>query len=285
MISIIGANSFIGRNLALALKEESVALCAKDFSGFDFERIPHHKVPMDFSDPSTYIAQIKQSKTLVLLINSGSEDIKNYEEFLTALNEVEHAVEHIIYASSGGTVYGEGEGAPLKEDHPKNPRSSYGHRKLEIEKMLIEYSKNTPWKTTILRIANPVGLWGKKLSLVSAAIAAAKSGEALKLWAEESYIRDYFAVQDLCEAVKILIQNPSESNKIYNLGSGQGRSIYEILEIIGEMADKHVILDKQTPKSDDVSYNVLDCSRIKEDLGWEAKIDIRDTIKEMWAHI
>src|SRR5690349_21751867 len=70
---------------------------------------------------------------------------------------VRHEIKHFVFASSGGTVYGEPEKIPIPEDHPTNPLCSYGITKLTIEKYLQLFHRLYGLNYTILRIANPYG--------------------------------------------------------------------------------------------------------------------------------
>lgn len=284
MIGIIGANSFIGRNLVLKLAQKKAVLFARDFEGFEFNKENHDQILMDFKFPETFVNKLTNCTKIILLINSNDLQVSTFEELLKSIDIADTRLEQLIYASSGGAIYGEAHTSfPLSESTPTSPKSKYGQTKLAIENLILSRANKAQWNATILRIGNPIGLYAKKTNFVNAAIDAAKFDTPLKLWAHKDYVRDYFSVTDLCDVIDKVIETPSTKNRIYNVGSGNGHSIDQMLEIIETVADKKIILDQKDPIDEEVRYNVLDCSRIKRDLGWQCKISIEDVIEEIWA--
>ena len=279
MTAIFGANGFIGRNLALYIQEKRPMLFARDYDGFPDTADQSCHIA-DFKDLDSFWDTVSKAQTVILLSNTGHEGqgaVEAYASFVDALNTRPHSIKHLIYASSGGAMYGEAS-EPLNEDSPKNPVNTYGKTKLAIEDLLL----NCTCPTTVLRIANPIGLYAKRPNLVDAALDAVKSERPLEIWGDGAAVRDYFDVQDLCRAIQLISNTTPQENKIYNIGSGQGRAINEMLDIIAQITDKEVPVEYKNARTEDVSYNVLDCSRIQQELGWQAEIDIRETIEKMW---
>jgi len=289
MISIVGANGFIGRNLAIQLDNKVTHLFAKNFNAFPVQCASDGRVISDFTDLNSYWELLSQSKTVILLSNSGrgntpQNDINAHKQFCDALEQRDNKIEHVIYASSGGAIYGDVSYA-VSEDHVASPISDYGKAKLEIEKTLLNASNEAAWKTTIMRIANPIGLWARQPGFVENALLSIRDEKSMNLWAQTDYVRDYFAVTDLVIAIERIVHHSSPSNQIYNIGAGRGYTIQNILDLVCEVTGSPVKVKKSPPSNGDVKYNVLNCDRIKDDLGWEAQIDIKQTIQEIWDSI
>ena len=300
MIAVIGANGFIGRHFVnYGIKsgmDVPVRLFARDFSGFPFD-LPSGMVckEADFLDPATYIDHIKDCRVLLLLVSvSGvrtfSDDVEKeyhlnvhpYQKLLEGIAKRKTDIEHIVFLSSGGAIYGAvNNPVPIDEDHPADPVSAYGNGKLQIENHIINFARDIPFDYTILRAANPVGLWNKKANLVSAALESLRTGKPLNVLGDGSVVRDYFDVRELAQAIWMSIQNPAARNKIYNLGSGKARTINDVLRVVSEVTGQKLAINRQEGCAADVPYNVLNCAKIQSDLGWKAQHSLHQIVEEM----
>lgn len=296
MIAIWGANGFIGRHVTKALlsAEEGLRLFARDFERFPFP-LPEtiQTFECDFTQPEDYIEHMKDCRVAVLLTSASlarthaddpdQEKIGNivpYEKFLERA-EALPSLEHIIYASSGGAVYGVTENRPVSEDHIVNPISPYGKGKLVIENMIQEKASSLGLDYTILRIANPVGIWRQKNGFVEAALGAAKTGTVLEVYGDGSTVRDYFDVRELALAVDMVIEKPQARNQVFNVGSGKGYSVNDVVSIVEHATGKAIKIHYGDASGVDVPYNVLDCSKIENMIGWKAERDLKAIVKYM----
>ena len=301
MIAIWGANSFIGRHLVHTLigQKCSARLLARDFSDMPFD-LPAYMdcIEADFKQPASYIEALRGCKTLVLLVSASraatfadqpererSENITPYRTLLQTIEDAGIIPDHIIYASSGGTVYGITPAIPTTEDAPLAPISPYGQAKVEIEQYIYDFAARTGIGADILRIANPIGEWNKRPGLVDAAIKAAKTGPPLTLWGDGTYVRDYFDVRELAGCFSELIAHGGHGARYYNVGSGIGHSINDIIEIVGEVTGRIVPVSRHPVQKADVPYSVLSCSSIYKDIGWRAKTPIAEVIQRMVVSI
>lgn len=299
MLAIWGANGFIGRHLVRALSEsgpeQALKLFARDFQGFPFalpENAECHE--RDFTDPQSYIDRIVDCQTLVLLTSSSGsrsnkdrpereieQNVHPYDNLFTALSTRKNEIEHIIYLSSGGTVYGNAGNTPISEETPLNPISPYGKAKCTIEQRLMDFSQQSGIAYTILRVANPVGIWTKKPNLVSAALNSAITGQPLDVYGDGSNIRDYFDVTELAQCIAMTVKNQQAHNQIFNVGSGQGHAVNHVVRLVEEISGKQVKTNTLPPNKTDVRYNVLDCNRIEKAMGWKAVNTLDKIIKSM----
>lgn len=182
-----------------------------------------------------------------------------------------HKVKKIIFVSSGGTIYGIPKEIPLKESHPTEPICSYGISKLAIEKYLSLYHLLYGIEYCVLRLANPFGE-RQRVSAAQGAIAVflykALRNEAIEIWGDGSVTRDYFYVSD---AVSALIKALSYDgdNRVFNIGSGVGRSLSEILGAIDLLLGTPVKRVYLPSRAFDVPVNVLDISKAGDLLNWK----------------
>lgn len=198
-------------------------------------------------------------------------------------------VRKIIFISSGGTVYGIPNSIPIKEDHPTNPICSYGISKLTIEKYLNLYYTLYGLDYSILRLANPYGE-RQRTSIAQGAVAVflhkALRTETIEIWGDGSVVRDYIFVNDATNAmVKTLAFNGE--NRLFNIGSGQGLSLNNILEAIEDVLGKPVSRSYVKGRALDVPASVLDIGLAKEKLMWGPRVDFREGLKRttLWMKL
>src|SRR5262249_49932845 len=141
----------------------------------------------------------------------------------------------------------------------------------------VEYS--------ILRVGNPVGRHqhGKDQGLVPFAIRAILSGEPFKIFGDGSNVRDYLNADDAALAILSACRDRAFPNRIWNVGSGEGMSITEVLNAVGKVAGSQVPVRCYPSRSVDVPAIVLDCRRIAAELGWRPMRPFDDTLAEVWG--
>lgn len=196
---------------------------------------------------------------------------------------VRQNVKKIIFFSSGGTVYGIPRSIPIKETHPTNPISAYGIHKLTIEKYLEYYYRIFNLNYTILRISNPYGARQKAFSsqgLIANVLGRYLTNQIIDIWGDGSVTRDYIYVSDVVEAAEKIIGYEGKE-KIFNVASGRGYSVNEIISTIENVVDNKINVCNLEARKQDVPINVLDISLIKKELNWMPKISLESGIAKM----
>jgi UDP-glucose 4-epimerase len=177
----------------------------------------------------------------------------------------------IVFASSGGTVYGVPRAVPITEEHPTHPITSYGIGKLTIEKYLELYRVLHGLDYCVLRIANPFGE-GQRVASGQGAVTTflhrAHRGETIEIWGDGSVVRDYLYVGDVAEALARTLDYHGE-RRIMNVGSGIGRDLNEILAAIERVIGRPVQRRHVPGRSFDVPANVLDIRLARAELSWQ----------------
>ena len=184
----------------------------------------------------------------------------------------------IIFVSSGGTVYGIPEEVPIKESHPTNPICSYGIAKLAIEKYLQLYHHLYNLDYCIFRLANPFGE-RQKVTAAQGAIAVflhkALHDQTIEVWGDGTVVRDYVYVKD---AIAPLVKAITYSGdcRIFNIGSGEGKSLNEVVAAIGALLGRPIRYTHVQARAFDAPSNVLDITLAARFLDWAPKTSFHE---------
>jgi len=196
-------------------------------------------------------------------------------------------VKKIIFPSSGGTIYGITTGIPAKEDDPVNPINPYAISKLAIEQYLKYLNYMYGLDYLILRYSNPYGSrqnpYGMQ-GVIPIFLNKIKHGETPKIYGDGSMIRDYIYVEDAIEAT-VAVLNINTSENIFNVGSGKGTSLNELVDVISNVVGFEVIPDYIEYSEKFIPRIVLDISRIKRISGWSPTTELSDGINKTWMWI
>jgi len=190
----------------------------------------------------------------------------------------------LIYSSSGGTVYGASQpGRPFTETDQTEPISAYGISKLTIEKFIRLFSINYDVPSVILRFANPFGPSQhptRPQGAVGVFIQKALRGEEIVIWGDGTIVRDYLFEEDLGAAVTSVVEE-SVRGGIYNVGSGTGTSLRELIVLIEKTYAVKCNVRYDAKRRFDVPYNVLDIGKIASETGWRPHSTLLDGLRIM----
>jgi UDP-glucose 4-epimerase len=198
-------------------------------------------------------------------------------------NCIESGVKKVIFASSGGAVYGEPEYLPAPETHRVQPLSPYGVAKLTIENYLIamrSYSGKLDY--TILRYAN---VFGPRQNLLGEAgvcsifLGKMKNDEDCILYGYGDAIRDYVYVGDVAEA-NVLALNKGSCG-CYNIGTGVGSKVKEVYDVIKDFTGYKKEPKLEQLRAGELKQIYLDYSKAQKELGWGPKVSLREGLKKL----
>lgn len=210
-----------------------------------------------------------------------------------------------IVFSSSATVYGAPKTVPIKEDFPLSTTNPYGATKLMIEQILQDlYISDNSFGVSILRYFNPIGahksgLIGEEPSGIPnnlmPYIVRVASGklEVLSIFGDDyetkdgTGVRDYIHVVDLALGhLKAVDKIKSETGvQIYNLGTGNGYSVLEIVENFEKATGKRVNYKITERRPGDIATCYADPTKAKKELGWAAERGIEEMCKDSWNYI
>lgn len=181
----------------------------------------------------------------------------------------------VLFASSGGAVYGRPRQVPLDESHPTLPMGAYGVTKLAIEHHLRieETQSGLPYR--ILRLANPYGPWQRPHG-VQGVIAVfahhALRGEPLQVWGDGSVVRDFVYASDIGRAFAAAAIHEGE-DRVFNVGGGDGLSVNQIIGALERALGRTIERQMLPGRAFDPPVNVLDIGRARTRLGWHPEVD------------
>lgn len=190
-------------------------------------------------------------------------------------------VERIVFASSGGTVYGVGRESVLTEASATNPISAYGVGKLATEKYLEIFWRHLGLKSSILRISNPYGPYqnaAKGQGLIGKIMNCALQGEAMTVWGDGSIVRDFIYIDDVVSAL-VAVTCYDGAEQVFNVGSGIGASVNDIIAAVERTTGLNVAVDYQPGRAADVPMNILDTTLIRTRLGWSPRVSLEDGLR------
>lgn len=296
----MGGAGFLGSNLADALLNGGGEVRIFDRPGIQPYRSfnPDEKMewlPGDFNSVSDVEVAVQGIQIVYHLISTTLPKTSNDDPIFDVENNVigtlklleaarRAGVEKIVFASSGGTVYGIPEQIPISEDHPTNPLSSYGIGKLAIEKYLRLYNALHGLNYSILRLANPYGE-RQRVKAAQGAVAVflhkAMTGIPVEIWGDGSVVRDYIDVSDVVRAMVRVAEYEGEE-RLFNIGSGCGKSLNDILATIETILKRPVQRIYKPSRVFDVPVNVLDISRAEYNLGWRPQISFEAGVERFY---
>jgi UDP-glucose 4-epimerase len=297
MIGVYGADGFIGRHLVrhLAARGAAVRAVSRKFDRAFHDSVsgPVEFVEADLGQPLAMASSLQDVSTVIQLISSSSPGLMNdhavaditenvvpHVQFLQ--NCLRAGVRRYIFLSSGGTVYGPGAPVPTPETCPTNPINSHGLTKLFVEKYIQMHGHVDGLEYVILRVANPFGpgqIYRKGQGLVPAIIDRWQKGQPVKVFGDGAARRDYIYIDDLIEAIDAAIRLEGAPRQVLNIGSGQHRSVTEVIEAIEQAAGQTFAKEYVQARSTDVDIACLDISKARELLGWAPKTAFRDGIE------
>ena len=187
----------------------------------------------------------------------------------------------LIFMSSGGTVYGEPHSRLIAENHATVPTSFYGEGKLTMERHLTLFHELHGLDRIILRVSNAFGpsqKSAKNFGAIASFAHRALQGEEIIIWGDGSIVRDYLYVEDVVDAA-IIAASTSSSCKVFNIGSGEGHTLNEIIDNLQVLVPQKIDIRYGSGRAYDVPSNILDVSRAEMELGWTAKTSFQHGIK------
>jgi UDP-glucose 4-epimerase len=194
---------------------------------------------------------------------------------------VRSGVTRVIFASSGGAIYGEQDQFPADEDHPTRPISPYGISKLASERYLFYYSGSHRIDVAALRYANVYGPRQNPQGEAGVvAIFASKmlNGEPTIINGDGGQTRDYVFVKDVARAnVRALTLRGFH---IYNVGTGVETDVNRISSLIRSCTGDRASVEHGPPKKGEQLRSVLDSGKIARELGWEPVVSLETGLVE-----
>ncbi|NLV72761.1 MAG: NAD-dependent epimerase/dehydratase family protein [Actinobacteria bacterium] len=192
---------------------------------------------------------------------------------------VRYSVDRVVYASTGGALYGEACYMPADESHPIDPVSPYGVSKHAVEQYLYAYRQNHGLEYVVLRYPNVYGPRQDphgEAGVVAIFALQLLTGRQPVIFGDGSKTRDYCYVGDIVDANILALNSPGGA--IYNLGRGIEVTDLEVFQTVQEAvgSDEQPLFAAVRPG--EVQHIALNASKAENELGWRWKVDLIEGI-------
>ncbi|MBW8876912.1 MAG: NAD-dependent epimerase/dehydratase family protein [Acidobacteria bacterium] len=282
-ICITGGAGFIGSHLADAfLSRGDRVLVIDNLSGGRRENVPPgaelHVLDIRSKEAA---ALVREAGVDVLVHHAAQMDVRRSVEdpvfdadvnVLGSLNLAEAArhggVRQILFASTGGAIYGEQDFFPATEDHPARPLSPYGVSKLAFERYLYFYHVTYGLDVACMRYANVYGERQNphgEAGVVAIFLNRLLAGQAPTINGDGLQTRDYVHVSDVVRANLAVVGKPGFH--VYNVGTGVETTVVELYDELARAVGSPLKARHGPGKPGEQRRSVIDASRLRHDLG------------------
>lgn len=295
-ILVTGGAGFIASHIAEAYRSAGHDVeIADDLSTGKKENlpagIPFHE--MDIADGAAVEKLMQSGKFEVISHHAAQLDVRKSVadpvfdarvNILGSLNLIEHGLKNglkkVIFASSGGTVYGEQSEFPATENHPTHPISPYGVAKLTVEHYLYYFAAVQGLNYVALRYANIYG--PRQNPHGEAGVIAIFANKILDnqqplINGDGKQTRDYVFVDDVVRANLLALDY--NKNTAFNIGTGVETDVVRLFDLINENLGGKFERKFAPAKDGEQRRSVLSYSTIERELGWKPKYNLEDGIR------
>jgi UDP-glucose 4-epimerase len=293
-ILITGGAGFVGSHLVDALIErgDEVVIIDNLSTGLEGNANPHAKL-YKLSIGNLGLAEIFERErpdivnhhaAQIDLRRSVAEPLFDAQENILGslnviVNSVRYKVEKLIYASSGGAIYGEPQYLPVDENHPINPISQYGVSKHTVEHYLNLYALQHGLNYIVLRYPNVYGPRQNPLGEAGVVAIFARQilmGQRPTIFGPGDKTRDYTHVSDVVAANLLAMERGI--NAIYNIGTGVETSDQEIFDTLAEALGYDGSPFYTSVRQGEIQRICLDWSKAEREIGWRPKLPLKEGI-------
>jgi UDP-glucose 4-epimerase len=196
---------------------------------------------------------------------------------------------HVVYASTGGALYRVDGHRPVTEEDPVEPTTSYGIQKLMGEHYLRLAAREGWITATALRIGNPYGVLlptERRQSFIGVALAQILEGGPVRIFGAIDNVRDFVHLDDVLRMFELAVEQ-REGFEIYNVGSGEGRSVRDVLALLQRFCGTDVEAAHEPPTADSLRlppWIVLDVAKARRRLGWSPEVGFEEGLRAMCEH-
>ena len=300
-ILVIGGTGFIGKNLIETLVDDGhkIFLITRNKNFEQFRDNPTIKsfqaALVDTDIIKNIIIDFEIEVVFHLASNLIPSSVKSHFDrelqdvilpTFKLLNFLSERKLKIIFFSSGGTIYGDLKQERIAESSRLEPQNWYGYSKLMIETQIRFLARINCLRYIILRPSNVFGRYQRidsKQGFIAVALGRLLNDQSVEIWGDGSSSRDYVDVSDVADAAKNIISENIE-DEIFNVGSGQGHTLLEVIEILEKNLKRPANLLFKNKREVDLDKITLDITKISDKLHYNPKV-LERGIKDFIASI
>lgn len=281
-LAALGAHVAVIDDLSSGSRENLPADLAGFFKADIRDRPTLGRVFSEFR-PEIVFHQAAQISVSVSVREPAHDASINIMGLLNILEEcIVHGVSRFVFASSGGTLYGEVSDRPARERDPLIPKSPYGIAKQASEGYLDFFSREHGLESVSLRYANVYGPRQDpqgEAGVVAIFSNLLLSGQAPTIFGDGSQVRDYIHVADVVEA-NIAAALAAEVSAAYNIGTGVGTDVNTLYAKVTKALGAKVTPIYGPARPGDLQRSILDATKAAAELGWTPSIALDEGIKD-----
>jgi len=299
---ITGINGFVGNYLVKELQEKGYSVCGIGIGPFNQPGVLYKEV--NIMNPVELAQAMEELNPEVVFHLAGIASVSNSwrdprtsieVNVIGTINVLEalkgRAVQAIVYIGSSD-IYGPGRhlGEKFTENTPPNAQNPYATSKYAAEQIAIQLGQAYKLPVILTRPFNHIGV-GQNMGFVvpdfaNQIIQASRRGENVKVGRLDVY-RDFTDVRDIVRAYRLLAEK-GQAGETYNICSGEGRKISDILELMrANYGNLKVELDPSKLRPVENVYSVGDNDKLRSAVGWEPLYPIEDSLSAVlaeWEH-
>jgi UDP-glucose 4-epimerase len=300
-VLVVGGNGFIGSHVVDALAQRGHRVSAFDRFGRSRTQFAADGVRVlagDFLNADDVRRAVAGQELVVHMLSTtdpaSAENDPTVDVRTNLLSSIDllaacadAGVRRVVFASTGGAIYGDQQRSVFSEEDPTLPVSPYAIGKLAIEHYLRYFRRKRGLASTVVRISNPYGPRqnpDKRQGVIPIFLRRLADGQPVTVFGDGSMVRDYVYVADVAEMVAdITVGDPQHD--VYNLGSGRGHSLDEIIGSIEQVTGREVAREHQPAPATFVDHVTLATARFEAEFPSRPTTTLAEGIRRTWEDI
>lgn len=295
-VIVIGGNGFIGFSVIIELLRRKINVKYLDINWpedqFRYDSVEYcigdiwdnkffQKALKGVSCVMDFVSTSMPNTNDISLNNEINNTLRYHDYILSTMNYCN--ISKYIFPSSGGAIYGNKEFGFAYETDVLRPTTPYGVGKQMTEEIIRYYYEKCGISACILRIGNVYGsprIRSKAQGVIDVFIQNALRGEKITIWGNaRSSVRDYIYLEDVAVSIADICQTDFSDLRIYNVGTGIGTNLMQIINLIEEKLGKEVQCDYKEFMASGINSIVLSNDKIANEIGWKAKVSLDEGIR------
>lgn len=283
-ILIIGSEGFVGSNLVLGLSKNYQVICAdqldssknKNYKKLDITNLENVNEVVRDVDVVVHLAAHSLVSSLDGTITNAQVNIIGLLNLLETCRK--NNIKKIIFTSASSLI-GEPNSQKVKENDSPFPKTAYGITKLTSEHYLRLYYELYKIEYVIFRFFNIYGPYQKN-GLIPSLYSRIINGQPLTVFGKGNQIRDYVFINDVITFFDQAISSNTIKNEIFNLGTGYGTSIKEIIEHLSQILNSSPSIDFQPERPGEIGNFVADTDKLKNSFGKIPNTSVKEGLEK-----